>query len=525
MHPVFRAENLDKLPADLKASATAAAYGDHEALKVIYAHIASTPDAKNLLPVFHSGLDSFSGVLERLDSSSDADFEFFDKTISHALLCLVGLLHLHAHGSIPLAAASELWSSRVWPWIRLCDTYRDHLPRVPALAGERDRYDLFLAIILLFSKHPETAKLIDTTPGLGVVVVRAWSVMLLAEGIAAEDRFAGLCEFLLGCINLRDSRRFEEVIEGAGGSLASFASLVVKHINCVLNCASNAYLLTSVVALIGQLRQKCTIDKPFEKALLHHGIVAAVTRALCVFSEQPLSSHFDCCLSTIMFYVGPYGHNIVTEALRAGLLRGIFACGRRHCTPETRDYLDGTVIVLTGFLVYLSLLSQIETCITELESPVNEDSFKGFALNDRWKIFWSTLARRRFCSVPRPYWYTPTKPVPDPWYTDYAEWDGLDLWLDTSEKGKIKIHRLFKDVFDVPGVVESLSYLASDWTDHFAFTAGGRYYFYWEDKLVHFGGEFASKGDFARRHMYDRNVARMKRQARYEDDLVWVNWE
>ncbi|KAJ7689056.1 hypothetical protein B0H17DRAFT_1135335 [Mycena rosella] len=92
-------------------------------------------------------------------------------------------------------------------------------------------------------------------------------------------------------------------------------------------------------------------------------------------------------------------------------------------------------------------------------------------------------------------WYTdPT--LPEQWSTDWDNWAGLRLF-DQTVDGKLKIDKLFKDTFDVPGTVEPLAYDVVEGDEFFLFTAGGRYY-YWADggTLTVHREEFASPKDF-----------------------------
>ncbi|KAJ7745372.1 hypothetical protein B0H16DRAFT_1558634 [Mycena metata] len=104
---------------------------------------------------------------------------------------------------------------------------------------------------------------------------------------------------------------------------------------------------------------------------------------------------FDTCFDTIVRYVMiPFGHNLVTEALRAGILRAFFARARRQCTLQVQHLLDSTIVIFTASVIYLSVLSQMHDSIKDLKFPVNQDSFKGFGLSTKWEVFWAMLQQR-----------------------------------------------------------------------------------------------------------------------------------
>ncbi|KAJ7488262.1 hypothetical protein FB451DRAFT_1167717 [Mycena latifolia] len=99
------------------------------------------------------------------------------------------------------------------------------------------------------------------------------------------------------------------------------------------------------------------------------------------------------------------------------------------------------------------------------------------------------------------------------WYTDPTEgWASLRLFEETVD-GKLKIKKLFDDVFDVPGTVEPLAYLPGTGGEVFLFAAGGRYYLFSDGRLTVHRMQFASPKDFLAHvlqpgggHMPDVNV-------------------
>ncbi|KAJ6532643.1 hypothetical protein B0H19DRAFT_1081674 [Mycena capillaripes] len=108
-------------------------------------------------------------------------------------------------------------------------------------------------------------------------------------------------------------------------------------------------------------------------------------------------------------------------------------------------------------------------------------------------------------------WYTDPN-VPHPWSTDWEKWAGLDLFHQSVD-GTLKIDKLFKEAYDVPGAVEPLAYMLQTRYEIFVFTAAGRYYIFDDGCLYHFLEKALPKG----------SVVLAKIQQRLGSDLG--NWE
>ncbi|KAJ7369140.1 hypothetical protein DFH08DRAFT_39440 [Mycena albidolilacea] len=93
------------------------------------------------------------------------------------------------------------------------------------------------------------------------------------------------------------------------------------------------------------------------------------------------------------------------------------------------------------------------------------------------------------------HWYTDPS-LPGLWSTDWEDWDGLRFFEHTVN-GRLRVDKLFKDAFDVPGTVEPLAYFPDPpGDDSFLFTAGGRYYLWAGGRLTVHHKEFASPKEF-----------------------------
>jgi hypothetical protein len=140
------------------------------------------------------------------------------------------------------------------------------------------------------------------------------------------------------------------------------------------------------------------VDASFRQILIHEGIVFALTSSACRLSSAPFDTqnqYFNVSWAVRYYLTTPFGHNTLPQALRAGLLRAILTWGRMNPPkPQTLEQLDYVLEVLSGSLVYLSVLSQLRTAVTELGIPIDGHAFRGFPISEKWEAFWSILQSR-----------------------------------------------------------------------------------------------------------------------------------
>ncbi|KAJ6450791.1 hypothetical protein C8R45DRAFT_946612 [Mycena sanguinolenta] len=96
-------------------------------------------------------------------------------------------------------------------------------------------------------------------------------------------------------------------------------------------------------------------------------------------------------------------------------------------------------------------------------------------------------------------WYRSSRPnYPSYWSTAWEDWSLTDFWLDRAPDGKLKIDKLFKETWKLPGTIEPLIYISDAPGNFFFFVAAGQYYHYADGELnVHDGSmEFGNADEF-----------------------------
>ncbi|KAJ6467438.1 hypothetical protein C8R45DRAFT_938778 [Mycena sanguinolenta] len=92
-------------------------------------------------------------------------------------------------------------------------------------------------------------------------------------------------------------------------------------------------------------------------------------------------------------------------------------------------------------------------------------------------------------------WYNDPA-LPETWCTDWDKWETSYFWVERAKDGKLKIDKLFKETWKLPGIIELLAFMPGSCGEYFLFTAGGRYYFYADRQLTVHDMEFGSAEKF-----------------------------
>ncbi|KAJ7608662.1 hypothetical protein FB45DRAFT_1067179, partial [Roridomyces roridus] len=87
------------------------------------------------------------------------------------------------------------------------------------------------------------------------------------------------------------------------------------------------------------------------------------------------------------------------------------------------------------------------------------------------------------------------------WSTQWKEFELIRFWLIRTDngQGQLKIDKLFKEIWVVPGTIEMLAFLPCSGGIYFLFAAGGEYYmweYYNERVLKKYSKKFASHQEF-----------------------------
>ncbi|KAJ7608692.1 hypothetical protein FB45DRAFT_876962 [Roridomyces roridus] len=172
-------------------------------------------------------------------------------------------------------------------------------------------------------------------------------------------------------------------------------------------------------------------------------------------------------------------------AFRRGVGTG-FAYGDRHRVRLNRVYskLNLTAVnfgAASGFKAQRHHRRDLLSDSDELE-----DKFEN-KYRDEW--------RQEFQQIHKD-WFTDPALNDGVWSTDWDDFELIKFWIRRTPDGKLKIDKLLKEIWVVPGTIEMLAYMPYCPGSYFWFAAGGEYYFWADYVLKKHSKKFASHQEF-----------------------------
>ncbi|KAJ7608002.1 hypothetical protein DFH06DRAFT_1249139 [Mycena polygramma] len=390
-HRSLRLDNLSKLPVSYRRLASAAVNGTVLNLQEFLGLCVTAPysQPKLFLPVFFANLDPARiPSLAQLDSISRG----IDSPIALALLSLRALITGRESFELPAEASLDVWP-RVWKWMHFLDTYRDLFPE----SADKETYSLYLTTILDLQKHQETKDLIDATPGVRVVVARAWAFFVGLDACVGEAGFHDVCLYLLNDLKPSNPANIAELIEGVSGTVADLASVIVRHMNHII--ASSKIAVFYFEGIIGIL-DKMDTNSSLKKALLSAGIVKALMHMINFLAgtrtPDPAGVLNDCFTILSRIFTTYPAPMCIPAALRAGILNIICVCTVAH--PTLREHMQHLVQqILPPALIYHSVVARVEDAIYDAGEAAMDPRFKASSIFQDWaKFVQLTKERVRF---------------------------------------------------------------------------------------------------------------------------------
>ncbi|KAJ6517259.1 hypothetical protein C8R47DRAFT_1086813 [Mycena vitilis] len=271
---------------------------------------------------------------------------------------------LASFSEIPLQYCAALWPL-VWARIQVLYSNRERFPD----GTGRDLCITFLLITRRFRYHARFSATIIHTPGIEVIMGRAWAALLDEEDLdtpTLKEVFSELCDFIRRWAAITRATTPDEWVTGFHSDLqAIFLKHVDRYLHAPVSATSAWFLGTAVVFLV-----KCRqfVDDR-TGAHLPARVVTALTDIICLLAKEKPGIHVDetlgwSALSLHSEFLRTHSYSTITEAIRAGILPGILMCSRHRDNVERRasEMLE---LIFPG-VVHYRILTELEHSQPEL---------------------------------------------------------------------------------------------------------------------------------------------------------------
>ncbi|KAF7349722.1 MYND-type domain-containing protein [Mycena sanguinolenta] len=409
MHPSLSVSNFSRLPPALELRASVAVGSPKKTLALLDNLSSIAPEHYPLLlPVVYSALNPtrIPVILARFDSSG---WESIKWDIMQAHSCLRGIFIL-GFRSIPPGASVDLWKT-VWPWLTFLDEYDesfawdyfdyDHFHDVGR------RYRLYVSTIRFMNDTDAMpTHLIHNTPGLYVVIGRAWRHLLHANH--SDGKELSTLSYWLGqwfSMEKWNPAAFEDLVVGCGG-VRGLAAIVVAHIQRMLPTSDSPvtvdktiYHLFAVVCIVdpgavpGHRRRP---DPTIQDAFRSCGIVTILTTAARALGKSSLDTAgiaLRSFLFALLDHVASFPPVWLTDSLRADLLDIFFSPHHRGAISVPLRRLLEEVLIPAA--VYHSVLVELRAPLAQVRDRDAAKIFGDTLLLAHWKSFLG-VAESRF---------------------------------------------------------------------------------------------------------------------------------
>ncbi|KAJ6490240.1 hypothetical protein C8R47DRAFT_1195796 [Mycena vitilis] len=402
MHDSLHLRNVSRLPPYLRSTALAATKGSLKDLSIVCEaltrdpRLCTSPSALYLLPILYVNLDPTTiPTADALDAiTATGRCPHFIVAASVALKALRGMVDVNRM-TVQVEAVLDLWP-RIWPWMQFLHTYWEFLPTFHP-DEEVKTYLANYRIVTMLREHPEARRVIYSQRGLRSIFTKAWTMILL-DDVLADQSVAFLHSFALLAIvtnELFSPQNFQEVIDGAGGSLNRLATAVLKQMSLALASTmwSNVHSDESLHALVLGTTFLDIDDARSDEwmsLLLSRGIITYIVSALRLAGMTPFSgmsndwpeTFFAClckCLTT-----PPVSDVWVAEAVEAGLLH-VFICCASHKGYNTAQIEFIINQVLPGSLVSRAVIVQMKKALLDVQEISGTRRFRESTLFNSWE--------------------------------------------------------------------------------------------------------------------------------------------
>ncbi|KAJ7118504.1 hypothetical protein C8R43DRAFT_1035933 [Mycena crocata] len=384
---------FSRLPLAIRRIAMRAADHDLEELARLSERI------KGRASYFEASLPAFYANLDPTDIPHP---EEPGGPVAAALLSLQLLYEAFSASSVPQELFRHLWL-RMWPWMEFIHTN--------SLTNEAKNCVHFFLQIRQLQDDVHTADLIERTPGVRILVGRAWTFLLDAEiSLGDEDGLLAIADvvgrFRQLSMHPLDPSDFqlhvEELIEGAGGTSTDFAQLIVRSFWAVLSDGDGALSEDNILLFQGLLvfLQSPQYHPYFPvEAFLACGIFKPLFCVVCALNIAPIPNVaviLNGCFDLVDWLVRNPTPVLprIAAAVDAGLLRAIVSCGNGAAASVFLTYLKPMYGHLTIASIHYRPLRCIRNAMARTEDLAKTRRFSTSDVAFDWSDLLGILSPR-----------------------------------------------------------------------------------------------------------------------------------
>ncbi|KAJ6560581.1 hypothetical protein DFH09DRAFT_1161295 [Mycena vulgaris] len=410
MHPALTLSSLNLLPPIIGKIARGAANGSLDDLITLQSVVLDASAPKSHLDSF---LPAFYINLERAVTPTAGQLETLSRAAkTTVLVAWVSFESIHQLDFVPVDAFHTLWPP-LWKWAQFFHARCDQLGWMSPEGGPSGAVICtnFVRFVRSFHSSEQLVELMLSTPGFRHLVTRSWLHRIRNDDPDLAVGYPDLKHLILTRGHRTTADQFQDIINGAGGTYADLALLVVGYIDGILPGRNNNVqdevfqLLPPVVDFINKIDEAMegnasTNDSPlgtFGVALIQHRFVRALTTMTYALSHITSTPGATLLLSQSLTYLlrifkDPHGHRSVSEALDAGLLYTVASCsivGVMH--PESSSILRD---ILPASIAYYSTVAAMDNAFAEAQGLVHTDFFARSKLVEDWRWFTGLIRER-----------------------------------------------------------------------------------------------------------------------------------
>ncbi|KAJ7611209.1 hypothetical protein FB45DRAFT_941273 [Roridomyces roridus] len=395
MHPALSTDALRSLPPAIQKSAYAAVGGHSDDFIAMLRTIDDSQGKPKsiwtlLLPLYHGHLDPTKA--QRLQQRASEGLGPADADL--VVLAFLAVQGLAFAEEVPREACPDIWPG-LWLWSQLIAQHDYCLPP-HVITCPKDAFLLSFTVMGRIWKFSDAAgkKSIAAEPGFRPTVTKVLALLsgkdVWPAGIQI-DGYDTAAHFLHFAVDLENREHHDDLVEGCGGTLRDFATVVVNFVtHLVTKDTQKSLAFLSTALLI--IRKTEEVREEFPDLLLECGMATALVIALRKMSAHSLGTHDETLTSGLRMLVSlmfqPRCQVWFAQSLRAGFLRLIASALEN---PELFDpkHLEAIFIGSTIFLPYRSVLIEFRSSLADMETHMNHTRASQSPAWDAWEGFLS----------------------------------------------------------------------------------------------------------------------------------------